>query len=72
MKDGAPEGIRIPDRRYRKPVLYPAELRTHLFKENEIIADKAYNYLSWLIFRTNSTSAFERRSSLAIASISIP
>lgn len=43
---GAPEGIRIPDRRYRKPVLYPAELRTHLFKENEIIADKAYNYLS--------------------------
>ena len=40
MKDGAPEGIRIPDRRYRKPVLYPAELRTHLFKENEIIAQK--------------------------------
>lgn len=37
---GAPEGIRIPDRRYRKPVLYPAELRTH-FKENEIIAKKA-------------------------------
>ena len=36
---GAPEGIRIPDRRYRKPVLYPAELRTHI-KENEIIANK--------------------------------
>ena len=43
---GAPEGIRIPDRRYRKPVLYPAELRTHIFKENEIIANKAYIYLS--------------------------
>lgn len=40
--DGAPEGIRIPDRRYRKPVLYPAELRTHIsHKENEIIAKKA-------------------------------
>lgn len=39
LVDGAPEGIRIPDRRYRKPVLYPAELRTHI-KENEIIADK--------------------------------
>jgi hypothetical protein len=39
---GAPEGIRIPDRRYRKPVLYPAELRTHIsHKENEIIAKKA-------------------------------
>lgn len=29
-KDGAPEEIRTPDRRYRKPVLYPAELRAHL------------------------------------------
>ena len=28
--NGALEGIRIPDRRYRKPVLYPAELRTHI------------------------------------------
>jgi len=27
--NGAPEGIRTPDRWYRKPVLYPAELRTH-------------------------------------------
>lgn len=45
-EDGAPEEIRTPDRRYRKPVLYPAELRTHFIKENEIIAYKAYNYLS--------------------------
>lgn len=30
FKSGALEGIRIPDRRYRKPVLYPAELRTHI------------------------------------------
>ena len=42
------------------------------FKENEIIPVKAYNYLSWLIFNTNSTSGFERRSSLAITSTSIP
>jgi hypothetical protein len=28
--NGAPEEIRTPDRWYRKPVLYPAELRTHI------------------------------------------
>jgi hypothetical protein len=27
---GAPGGIRTPDTRLRKPVLYPAELRAHL------------------------------------------
>ena len=26
MKDGVPEGNRTPDPRFRKPVLYPAEL----------------------------------------------
>ncbi len=30
-RSGAPEGIRIPDLRYRKPMLYPAELRAHIF-----------------------------------------
>ena len=34
---GALEEIRTPDRRYRKPVLYPAELRTLIY-EGEIIA----------------------------------
>ena len=29
-RSGAPEGIRIPDLRYRKPMLYPAELRAHI------------------------------------------
>ncbi len=36
LVDGAPEGIRIPDRRYRKPVLYPAELRTHILKRTKL------------------------------------
>lgn len=30
VKNGTPEGIRTPDHWYRKPVLYPAELRTHI------------------------------------------
>lgn len=40
--------------------------------ETEIIADKPYDYLSWWIFRTNSTSAFDNRNSRAIASTSTP
>ena len=31
FKYGAPDTIRTCDRWYRKPVLYPAELRAHLF-----------------------------------------
>ena len=29
--DGAPEGIRTPDPRLRRPMLYPTELQTHIF-----------------------------------------
>ena len=29
-RDGAPEGIRTPDPRLRRPMLYPAELRVHI------------------------------------------
>ena len=44
---GAPGAIRTPDRWYRKPVLYPAELRAHtsLIKETEIIAYYSYGKL---------------------------
>ena len=31
-EDGAPEGIRTPDLRLRRPSLYPAELRAHTFR----------------------------------------
>lgn len=35
-KNGVPGGIRTPDRRLRRPVLYPAELLGHLFSFQHI------------------------------------
>ena len=50
VNNGAPDTIRTCDRWYRKPVLYPAELRAHtiLIFETEIIACLAYTILNYL------------------------
>ena len=31
-----PEGTRTPDTRLRRPVLYPAELRTHIIRQRKL------------------------------------
>ena len=36
-KNGAPEEIRTPDPRFRKPLLYPTELRAHFYMTTYII-----------------------------------
>ena len=47
------EGIRTPDPRLRRPLLYPAELRTHIFISNYLLAIQKRvmgiepTYLAW-------------------------
>ena len=46
----APEGIRTPDPRLRRPLLYPAELQAHLLpcqKDNERVMGIEPTYPAW-------------------------
>ena len=43
VKNGDPEGIRTPDRRLRRPLLYPAELPDHFFTQDNYTTNKILN-----------------------------
>ncbi len=59
-----PEGIRTPDPRLRRPLLYPAELRTHT-KQTTIILSKMIPHVKEKIrnFSINSDCFYHRRKS---------
>ena len=42
-----PEGIRTPDPRLRRPLLYPAELQTHLSLSEKRVMGIEPTYLAW-------------------------
>ena len=48
FNNGTPERIRTSDPRYRKPILYPAELRAHKFIFNVSVAAVEARYVPHL------------------------